>query len=383
MEKVQIKLSPQPAPDYEIRFEELKLTGDWAKEILPRASRKIVLVSNRKVFGLYGAAVKESLEKSGFEVFEHLIGDGEKYKNFRVLEKALNFFSEKKLTRTDAVAALGGGVVGDLTGFAASVYLRGIAFLQIPTTLLSMIDSSVGGKTAVNTAFGKNLIGSFYQPRGVLVDARTLCTLPRRELTAGFCEAVKQGALAGHDLLNATARLLRTYPVNSLRGYFSNLGFVEELQSLIAAQIRFKAAIVAGDATEKADRIDPRSRKILNFGHTAAHALEKITRYKRFKHGEAVGYGMLVAAEISKVVAKLNQNDLKSLNDVVRLTGRLPVAADIDADEVVKAFAFDKKQSGESLQWILLEAIGKPVILQSAHIPSWVIKEAIEKILGK
>ncbi|MGI8494850.1 MAG: 3-dehydroquinate synthase [Pyrinomonadaceae bacterium] len=379
---MKIKL-PSASHFYEIQFGELTKSGGWAKKILSAAARKVVVVSNRKVFGLYGENVKKSLENAGFEVFTHLIGDGEKYKNFRVLEKTLRFFSECKLKRTDAIIALGGGVVGDLTGFAASIYLRGVAFLQFPTTLLSMIDSSVGGKTAVNSEFGKNLIGTFYQPKGVLIDVNILKTLARREVTAGFCEAVKQGAIGSRILFSETGEFLRKYPVNLFRKHFSNQNFLEELQKFLAAQVAFKAEIVVGDERENAARIDSRSRKTLNFGHTVAHALEKITEYKYFKHGEAVGYGILAAAEISKKVANLSQNDLKSLNDVVRLTGILPSTENIETDKLINAFVFDKKQVGDSLQWILLEEIGKPKILQNKNIPGSIIKKSIEKILKK
>lgn len=382
MEKVQINLA-STSHSYEIRFAGLQIGGQWAREVLPEAARKIAVVSNRKVFGLYGTSFQKTLEKAGFKVCIWLIGDGEKYKNFRVLEKTLEFFSEEKLTRIDAVVALGGGVVGDLAGFAASVYLRGIAFLQVPTTLLAMIDSSVGGKTAVNSRFGKNLIGSFYQPKGVLIDVGVLKTLGRREVTAGFCEAVKQGAISSRELFEQTAHFLENYPVNSFRKHFSNPDFSEKLQTLLAAQVKFKAEIVAGDEHENTARTDARSRKILNFGHTIAHALEKVTDYKRFKHGEAVGYGMLAAGEISKEVANFDQNELKSFNDVVRLTGKLPATGNIATEEIIKALAFDKKQTANSLQWILLEAIGKPKILQSSSIPIRVVKNSIEKVLGK
>ena len=382
MKKVHVKLL-QKTHSYEIEFGLLESGGAWALKCLGTEAKKIAVVSNRKVFGLYGQAVKKSLADAGFEVFVILVGDGEKYKNLRVLQTVLEFLSEKKLQRTDAVVALGGGVVGDLTGFAASIYLRGVAFLQIPTTLLSMIDSSVGGKTGVNTSFGKNLIGTFYQPKGVLIDVETLKTLPRRELTAGFCEAVKQGAIASRNLFDQTSDFLRRFPVNSFRSHFSEQRFLKELQRLLAAQIAFKAEIVAQDAGENVSRLDARSRKILNFGHTVAHALEKVTGYRHFKHGEAVGYGILVAAEIAKTVAKFNQNELNSLNDVVRLTGKLPSTENIETGEVVKAFAFDKKQTSNSLQWILLEAIGKPIILQSRDIPDSVITKSIEKILKK
>jgi 3-dehydroquinate synthase len=206
MKKISVVLKESAhAYGVSIESDSLKNCGDWAQKCFARQAGKIVLISNKKVFGLYGEAVVASLEKQGFEVFVWLMPDGEKHKNFRVLEKAVKFVGEKKLKRSDGIAALGGGVVGDLAGFAAAIYLRGIAFLQIPTTLLAMIDSSVGGKTGVNTDFGKNLIGAFHQPHGVLIDVETLKTLPRRELTAGFCEAVKQAAIADRNLFDQTA----------------------------------------------------------------------------------------------------------------------------------------------------------------------------------
>ncbi|HEX9959737.1 MAG TPA: 3-dehydroquinate synthase [Pyrinomonadaceae bacterium] len=382
MQKVKVELSGN-AHLYEIKIghDLLNDCGNWAKSRLPEKTRKIAVVSNSKIFRLYGEAVVNSLENSGFEVSVWLMKDGERHKNFRSLETALRFFSEIKLKRTDAVVALGGGVVGDLAGLAAAVYLRGIAFLQLPTTLLAMIDSSVGGKTAVNTAFGKNLIGAFHQPHGVLIDLKVLKTLPRRELTAGFCEAVKQGVISGEKLFNQTAGFLRNYSPASFKKFFSGENFLEDLQKLIAAQVAFKAEIVSQDERESADRIDKKSRKILNFGHTVAHALEKITAYKRFKHGEAVGYGILAAAEISKDVANFVQDDIKSLNDVVRLTGNLPNADNIEIKDIIRAISFDKKSIGESLQWILIEEIGKPKIFSDRDIPESVIEKSLRKIL--
>jgi len=382
MQKVNVKLSGN-SHRYEIKIghDLLEDCGDWAKNCLPEKAKKIVIVSNPKIFRLSGETVKKSLEKSGFAVSVWLMKDGERHKNFRSLETALKFFSEIKLKRTDAAVALGGGVVGDLAGLAAAVYLRGIAFLQIPTTLLAMIDSSVGGKTAVNTAFGKNLVGAFHQPHGVLIDVSVLETLPRRELTAGFCEAVKQAAISDERLFNQTAEFLQNYSPKQFKKFFFREDFLEQLQKLIAAQVAFKAEIVSQDERENVDRSDGKSRKILNFGHTVAHALEKVTDYKRFKHGEAVGYGILVAAEISKDVAKLVQDELKSLNDVVRLTGNLPIARDIEIEDIIRAVSFDKKSIGESLQWILLEKIGKPKIFSDKDIPKSVIEKSLKKIL--
>jgi 3-dehydroquinate synthase len=357
--------------------------GSWLKLNLSDSAKKIAVISNRKVFSLYGDEVTSRLIQAGFEVFVHQIGDGERFKNFRTLEKTLRFFSEIGLKRSDVVIALGGGVVGDLTGFASSIYLRGVPFFQIPTTLLSMIDSSVGGKTAVNTSFGKNLIGTFYQPNGVLIDIATLRTLPRRELTAGFCEAVKQGAIADKKLFSQTQDFLQTYSIKRFTKHFSEPEFLIDLAQLIAAQVAFKAEIVKGDEQESPARTDLRSRKILNFGHTVGHALEKITGYKYFKHGEAVGLGILVAGEISKTIANFCQNELDLLNDVVELAGNLPNCKNIEAEKVIEAFNFDKKNVGNSLQWILLEEIGKPRIVSSERISGSLIVEAIKVVLEK
>jgi len=382
MKKVSVKLNQIPH-QYKISIgnDLLKTGGEWAKQNLPNKTSKIAVVSNEKVFSLYGEKLQKSLENQGFEVFIWLMQDGEEHKSFRSLENALRFFSENKLTRTDAVVALGGGVVGDLAGFAAAVYLRGISFLQMPTTLLSMIDSSVGGKTAVNTEFGKNLIGSFFQPAGVLIDVETLKTLETRELTAGFCEAVKQGAISSIKLFNKTAKFLKNYPVKNFKNYFSDEKFVKDLEKLLAAQVSFKAEIIMQDEREDAARMDAKSRKILNFGHTLAHALEKVTDYKYFKHGEAVGLGILFAAELSKTLDIFDENRLKLLNDVVHLTGVLPKTDNISKEKVFEAFAFDKKVINDSLQWILLEDIGKPFIRGNSEIPKSAIEQALKKIL--
>ncbi|CAN5214486.1 3-dehydroquinate synthase [soil metagenome] len=384
MKKVSVKLKGNPHQyEIEIGHDLLNDCGDWTRKCLSNETKKIAVVTNAKVFRLYGEVVKSNLENSGFEVLICKIGDGEKYKSFRTLEKTLKFFSENKLKRTDAVVALGGGVVGDLAGFAASIYLRGVSFLQIPTTLLAMIDSSVGGKTAVNTEFGKNLIGTFYQPNGVLIDVETLKTLAHREHIAGFCEAIKQGAIANQNLFNQTAEFLTNNSLKNFKNHFSDKIFFTELENLLAAQVSFKAEIVTGDERESAKRIDAKSRKILNFGHTLAHALEKITDYKYFKHGEAVGYGILFAADLSKRLDIFDENELKSLNDVLHRVGTLPDTRNIETKKVIEAFAFDKKAIGESLQFILLEGIGKPVILQNKDIPSSTIQKSLETVLHK
>jgi 3-dehydroquinate synthase len=377
MKNVSIKLSSH---SYEIGIGHnlLQTCGTWAKKCLDDKTDKIIIVSNKKVFALYGDKTRQSLENAGFTVSVHLIGDGEKYKNFRTLEKTLKFFSENKLKRTDAVIALGGGVVGDLTGFAASIYLRGIPFLQIPTTLLAMIDSSVGGKTAVNSSFGKNLIGTFYQPNGVLIDAETLQTLPRRELVAGFCEAIKQGAIGGQNLFDETAEFIRYNPI---KGFMPTFSSTDKLEKLLANQVKFKAEIVSNDEKEDVSRTDSGSRKILNFGHTIGHALEKITEYKRFKHGEAVGIGMLVAANISNKLDFLDKHQLNLINNVLHCLGKFPKTNDIEIQKVIEAILFDKKAVGKSVQWILLEEIGQPKIISSDEISENILKNSLKQIL--
>jgi 3-dehydroquinate synthase len=358
--------------------------GAQAREILGAQTGKIALASNAKVFALYGERVRESFEREGFQVFVWLMKDGEKYKNFRVLETALDFFSANRITRADAVVALGGGVVGDLAGFAAAIHLRGIRFLNIPTTFLAMIDASVGGKTGVNGGkFGKNLTGAFHQPTVVFTDATTLQTLPRRELVAGFCEAVKHGAIGSRALFNQTAEFLENFPLKNFKKHFSDANFLNALENLLAAQIAFKTEIVTGDVREDARRTDNKSRKILNFGHTTAHALEQVTGYKQFKHGEAVGVGMRVAAEISKSAGIFSPDELNLLNGVLHRIGNPPDTRNISVEKVVEAFSFDKKTIENSLQWILLEKIGKPKIVRAEEIPKSIVKEALKKVLHK
>lgn len=359
------------AYDIVIGAELLAGSGTWAVDALGRNKCRILIVSNRKVFGLYGEKVQRSFEDAGFEVSSHLIGDGERFKSFSTLEATLRTLSEKGFTRTDAVVALGGGVVGDLSGFAASIHLRGIDFLQIPTTLLAMIDSSVGGKTGINTTFGKNLVGSFYQPKGVLIDVDVLRTLDEREMTAGFCEAIKQGAVSGPSLWRQTASFLENRDMSG------------KLPKLIAAQVAFKAKIVRGDEGESVTNDSATSRKILNFGHTFGHALEKATDYKYLKHGEAVGYGVIFAAELSKKLELLDKDEVNSLNDVVRRAGSLPTIRNVDQAKVLESLTHDKKRVGNSLRWVLLRGIGKPVIVPDTAMPRSAVSSTLKSIFRK
>jgi 3-dehydroquinate synthase len=302
--------------------------------------------------------------------------DGERNKSLRSFQKALDFLSSSGFERTDAVLALGGGVVGDLAGFAAATYLRGLDFIQVPTTLLAQIDASVGGKTGVNLPAGKNLVGAFHQPRLVVIDTDTLKTLPPRELTAGWCEAVKQGAAGDRKLFDATVRLLSdSGPDFSL--WLTPAQSQTALSATIAGHCVFKASIVAGDERESLERKDHRSRRILNFGHTTAHALEAVTAYRRFRHGEAVGYGMLVAGELSKNLGMLAPRELELLRAAVKKCGPLPPATDIDRGSLVRAMKGDKKSVGGEIKWVLLEKIGKARIVDGSQIDSRALRAAL------
>jgi 3-dehydroquinate synthase len=364
MPLIQVRL-PARKRDYEIKIGAgtLSRLGAEARAVLGADARRVALISNAKVFDLYGKTVLRNLKAANFKAAHWLMPEGESHKSLRSLGSAVGFLSEARLERSDAVIALGGGVVGDLAGFAAAVYLRGIPLIQVPTTLLAQIDSSVGGKTGVNLPAGKNLVGAFHQPSVVVIDTETLRTLPRRELTAGWCEAVKQGAVGNRKLFDQT--------VSFLTGSHDDLGI------LIAAHCRFKASIVARDEREEITRTDGRSRRILNFGHTTAHALEKVTGYRRFRHGEAVGLGMLVAGEMSKSLGRLPSGELESLREAVRLCGPLPRASDLSIDDIVRAIRRDKKSMGGTIMWVLLKRIGKPLIVDGLEIDSRVLRASL------
>jgi 3-dehydroquinate synthase len=364
--------------EYDIRIGTgiLSEVGQIVRHCVGNDPRQIVTVSNKKVFALYGSQLTKSLRAREFTVQPWLIGDGERYKSIATVEKLLVFLKKIGLERNDAVVSLGGGVVGDVTGFAAAVYLRGIRFIQVPTTLLAQVDSSVGGKTGVNFSGGKNLVGSFYQPAAVVADVETLRTLPPRELTAGWCECVKQGAVSSRRLFNETANFLRT---NDAR----NLPVSPQLEQLIAAHCAFKSSIVRADEREDSNRLDSRSRRILNFGHTIAHALESVTHYRRFRHGEAVGLGVLVAGELSKNLGLLEQTELELLKEAVGLCGPLPQAKDLGERELIKATGHDKKVTAGRVQWVLLERIGRARIVDGKEISPTLLRESLRAVFQR
>lgn len=361
--------------------------GSIVKRLETLHPRQVVIVSNKRVFGLYGAKIKSSLKREGFNVTHWLMSEGERHKSFRSLERSVQFLSEQGLERNDVVLALGGGVVGDLAGFAAAVYLRGVPVVQLPTTLLAQIDSSVGGKTAINLSTGKNLVGAFHQPDCVVIDLKTLSTLPQRELVAGHCEMVKQALISDKELFEQTTSTLKKNKLaantNARTGQDRSLLHSEEFENLVSAHCGFKASIVAEDERESTSRSDRKSRKILNFGHTTAHALESLTQYREFRHGEAVGYGVLVAGQISKHLGLITNEEVELLNEAVALCGPLPPADTLDVNKIMKLVRHDKKSVNGEISWVLLEGIGLPKIVKGNEISPAVLRHSLHEGLRR
>lgn len=378
MQRVNVRLAAAKHR-YEINIGRRTLPeiGDQIHSCLPHRARRVAVISNQRVFSLYGPPTLKSLRTAQYAVSPWLIGDGERYKTLGTVEKVLLFLSEAGLERTDAVVALGGGVIGDVAGFAAATYLRGIPFLQVPTTLIAQIDSSVGGKTGVNLPHGKNLVGSFHQPCGVLIDTETLTTLAPRELVSGWCESIKQGAVGSRTLFKQTRDYLKT--IESNPDAFTS----PALEKLIRSQCAFKVAIVTGDEREAPERTDHLSRRVLNFGHTVGHALESLTKYRRFRHGEAVGYGMLVAGQMSKDLGLLATSELELLRDTVRLAGSLPDASNLDEGAIMRAILRDKKRVDGRIKWVLLERIGRARIVDGKEITPRLLRDSIRLGLKK
>jgi 3-dehydroquinate synthase len=307
--------------------------------------RRCAIVSDTHVAPLYGGRLEASLRKAGFEPVTIEVRAGEKSKRLQVVGHCLDRLAHARLERRSFVVALGGGVVGDLAGFVAATYLRGIAFVQVPTSLLAQVDSSVGGKVGVNLAAGKNLVGAFHQPRLVLCDVTTLRTLPRRELAAGFSEVVKYGVIRDARLF---ARLEREA---------DRLMALDEavLTAVIARCCRIKAEVVGQDETEGG------VRAILNFGHTIGHALEAIHRYGRLLHGEAIAIGQVAAARLSERRMGFPAADterLRRLLDRIGLPTELRLAA-ARQDDWMRAMRLDKKVRDGQIRFVLARRLGQ------------------------
>jgi 3-dehydroquinate synthase len=307
-------------------------------------SDKIALISNPTVYELYGETVSKALRDSGYDLAEVLIPDGEEYKSLDSAEEIYTSLLKAKLDRKSALIALGGGVIGDITGFAASTYMRGIDFIQIPTTLLAQVDSSVGGKTGVNHPLGKNMIGSFWQPRLVWIDTLTLNTLPRREFLSGLGEVIKYGVIWDRELFSY---------LDANRNKILELD-AKALMHIIRRSCEIKAEIVSKDERESG------LRAILNYGHTIGHAVETLTGYKKYLHGEAVAIGMCLEAELSSQLGFTGSNEpamLKNLIDSFGLPSEMP--SGIQTGELLLSMQIDKKTVGGKMHFVLPEKIGR------------------------
>jgi 3-dehydroquinate synthase len=271
-----------------------------------------------------------------------LVNDGERFKNLKTVSRIYESLILGGADRGSTLIAVGGGVIGDSAGFAAATYLRGMTLVQVPTTLLAQVDSSIGGKTGVNHALGKNLIGAFHQPRIVAIDPTILDTLPRREFRSGLYEVVKYGVIADQSLFDLIAT--RTKAV------FAHDPAV--LLPAIVASCRIKADVVSKDEREGG------LRRILNFGHTVGHALESVTKYRRFRHGEAIGYGMIAAADLSAARGLLAQTERDRIVSTIRSLGSLPKVDDLSMSEILAAVGRDKKVVNGRLHFVLATTIG-------------------------
>src|SRR5438094_7848185 len=308
------------------------------------ASGKVAIVTNTTVAPLYLDKVAAPLRAAGREVVPIILPDGEEYKNWESLNQVFDALLANKCDRKTTMVALGGGVIGDMTGFAAATYMRGVPFVQIPTTLLAQVDSSVGGKTGINHPLGKNMIGAFYQPRAVIADTATLDTLPARELSAGLAEVIKHGAIldAGFfDWIEANiGPLVARDPA--------------ALAYAIARSCEIKADVVKRDEREGG------LRAVLNFGHTFGHAIENGLGYGAWLHGEAVGCGMVMAADLSQRLGLVDAATVERVRTLVQQAGLPVVAPDLGVERWIELMEVDKKNEGGAIKFILIKPLGSP-----------------------
>jgi len=304
-------------------------------------AQKCALVSDTNVYDLYGERVSRSLEKEGFDVLEVVIPAGETSKQMACVSEVCEAMVRGGLDRSSTLVALGGGVVGDLAGFVAAIYYRGIPFMQVPTTVVAQVDSSVGGKTGVNAQLGKNLIGSFHQPLVVVADPQALKTLPEREFNEGFAEVIKHAAIRAPDMLDT----------------------LDDLEPLIVRNVEIKADIVAQDEYETLDL-----RALLNFGHTIGHGIEAAAGYGRYLHGEAISLGLVAATRLSVEKAGLPSQDAQKIFSALRRYN-LPMALppDIATADILAALQKDKKFAGRTIRFVLLRALGDAFVSDNVH----------------
>ncbi len=312
---------------------------------------KVAVITNPKVSGLHINYLTDRLKAKELHIIT--LPDGEEYKNWQSIEYALDRLFDAKFDRNSTLIAFGGGVIGDMTGFAASIFLRGVKFIQIPTTLLSMVDSSVGGKTGINNKYGKNLIGSFYQPEAVYIDTHFLSTLDKREFAAGMAEIIKMAVMFDKEFFE-----------NLKKGTLS-------LEEMIKRSVELKAEVVNQDEKEKG------VRSVLNYGHTFGHVIENLTNYKTYLHGEAVAIGMIMANELSRELGYLSEEEANEIKELLKKHD-LPTDFKIpDIEEFYEHFFLDKKTADNKIKFIIPEKIGKYKIVKDVD------KEKVMKVLKK
>jgi 3-dehydroquinate synthase len=310
------------------------------------ANKSVFVVTNTTVGPLYSKKLMQTLAVDAKSVHEIVLPDGESYKDWQTLQKIFDALLTQGADRKSVLVALGGGVIGDMVGFAAASFMRGIQFIQVPTTLLAQVDSSVGGKTGINHPLGKNMIGAFHQPVTVIADLDTLKTLPPRELSAGLAEVIKHGAIADADFF----RWIEDHQ-NELMACEPNV-----MSHAVERSCEIKSAVVAADEKESG------IRAILNFGHTFGHAIESGLGYGKWLHGEAVGCGMVMATDLSYRLGYLNAEDLKRIKLLVNAMGLPSSAPMIGNPRFLELMRVDKKSEGGAIRYITLEKIGKAKI---------------------
>ena len=319
---------------------------------------KCAVITDQNVGKLHSAAVLESLRAAGFELTLLTVAAGEKSKSMAAAENLIDGMLAAGLDRGSFVVALGGGVIGDLAGFVAAIYQRGIPFVQIPTTIVAQVDSSIGGKTGVNAKAGKNLIGAFHQPCLVLADTDTLATLPDREYREGFAEVIKHAAIRDAEMLDAIDASARR----------------ESLAPLVARNIGIKAAIVAEDEKERSDK-----RALLNFGHTVGHAIENVAGYGELLHGEAISIGLAAALVISQKKSGLSAQDADRIRTKLSSFGLpLTLPKHLGTDALLSAAAKDKKFSGGKIRFVVVPRLGEAVVAD--NVTEADLREAIDSL---
>lgn len=321
--------------DYDITIKAgiLNSVGDLVRPLTK--AKRVTIVTDTNVAPLYLKTVADSFKMAGFEVSTFAFEAGETSKTLETVNRIMECFLINKLTRTDIAVALGGGVTGDLTGFASAIYLRGIDFVQIPTSLLAQVDSSVGGKTGCDLAFGKNLCGAFHNPLGVFIDETTLKTLPKHYFSDGLAEAIKAGAIKLPHLFEL----------------FEN-GAENDISTVIYESIKMKANIVERDFTEKGERT------LLNFGHTIGHAIELAQNYRGLSHGQAVAVGMAIITKASEKAGLTSSGTYDRLVNCLKAYS-LPFETDIDLKTLCELAVRDKKASGDKIKLVLIKNIGE------------------------